>query len=141
MSFSCCLVQCVGWVIFGKVYKFVCLLVFTAVLNVSSSQTKIDKKFANYNKCLLVLKCRCKGLQKRHKWTRALKSKRKALQHFKADPVLKLDETVYKQAESMNVQTAEPIRTVVAMKLTWLTKKLKRKKGKKCKFVQIFEVH
>ena len=29
------------------------------------------------------------------------KSKPKALRHFKVDPVLKIDETVYKQAESM----------------------------------------
>ena len=30
-----------------------------------------------------------------------LKSKPKAMQHFKFDPVLKIDETSYKQAESM----------------------------------------
>ena len=30
-----------------------------------------------------------------------VKSKPKALQHFKVDPVLKIDETFYKQAEYM----------------------------------------
>ena len=40
-------------------------------LKVSSSQAKIDENFANYflktkanNKCFIVLKCTCKGLQK-----------------------------------------------------------------------------
>ena len=37
----------------------------------------------------------------KHKCVRARKSKPKALRHFKVDPVLKIDETVYKQAESM----------------------------------------
>ena len=32
---------------------------------------------------------------------KAEKSKTKALQHFKVDPVLKIDETFYKQAEYM----------------------------------------
>ena len=36
-----------------------------------------------------------------HKWVRAVKSKPKALRHFKVDPVLKMYETVYKQTESM----------------------------------------
>ena len=36
----------------------------------------------------------------KHKWVRAVKSKPKVLRHFKVDPVLKIDETVYKQAES-----------------------------------------
>ena len=49
----------------------------------------------------LVLKCTCKGLQKKHEWVRAIKSKPKALWHFKVEPVLKIDETVYKQTESM----------------------------------------
>ena len=37
----------------------------------------------------------------KHKWVGAVKSKLKALRHFKVDPVLKLDETVYKQTESL----------------------------------------
>ena len=37
----------------------------------------------------------------KHKCVRAGKSKPKTLQNFKVDPVLKIDETVYKQAESM----------------------------------------
>ena len=37
----------------------------------------------------------------KYKWVRAVKSKRKAYGHFKVDPVLKIDETVYKQTESM----------------------------------------
>ena len=71
-------------------------------LKVLHSQAKFDENFANYflktkanNKCFIVLKIPCKG----HKWVRAVKSK--ALRHFKVDPVLKIDETVYKQAESM----------------------------------------
>ena len=35
------------------------------------------------------------------KWIRAVKSKPKALRHFNVDPVLKIDETFYKQPESM----------------------------------------
>ena len=37
----------------------------------------------------------------KHKWVRAVKSKSKALRHFKVDPVLKIKETVYKHPESM----------------------------------------
>ena len=37
----------------------------------------------------------------KNKRVRALNSKLKALPHFKVDPILKIDETVYKQAESM----------------------------------------
>ena len=37
----------------------------------------------------------------KHKEVRAVKSKPKALRHFKVVPVLKFDETVYKQVESM----------------------------------------
>ena len=33
----------------------------------------------------------------KHKWVRAVKSKPKALRHFKVNPVLKTDETVYKE--------------------------------------------
>ena len=44
----------------------------------------------------MMLKCLCKGLQKR-----AVKSKPKALRHLNVDPVLKIDETVYKHPESM----------------------------------------
>ena len=40
-------------------------------------------------------------MQKR---VRAVKSKPKALRHFKVDPVLKIDETFCKQAESNNPQ-------------------------------------
>ena len=39
----------------------------------------------------------------KHKWVRAVKSKPKTLRHFKVNPVLKIYETVYKQAESMCV--------------------------------------
>ena len=38
-----------------------------------------------------------------HMWVRAVKCGTKALRNFKFDPVLKIDETVYKQAESMCV--------------------------------------
>ena len=75
-------------------------------LKVSRSHAKIYENFANYflktkanNKCFIVLKCTYKGLQK--SMIRAVKSKPKALRHFKVDPVIKIDETVYKQAESM----------------------------------------
>ena len=37
----------------------------------------------------------------KHKWFRVVKSKLRVLRHFKVNPVLKIDETVYKQAESM----------------------------------------
>ena len=37
----------------------------------------------------------------KNKRVRALNSKLKALPHFKVDPILKIDETVYKQAKSM----------------------------------------
>ena len=37
----------------------------------------------------------------KHKGVRAVKSKPKALRHFKVISVLKIDETVYKQVESM----------------------------------------
>ena len=39
------------------------------------------------------------------KCVRAVKSKPKGLRHLKIDPVLKLDGTVYKQAESMMAYT------------------------------------
>ena len=78
-------------------------------LKVSSSQAKIYENFvfsffkskAN-NKCFILLKCTCKGLQKKQV-RRAVKSKPKALRHFKVDSssVLKIDETFFKQAESM----------------------------------------
>jgi len=75
-------------------------------LKFSRFQAKINENFANYflntkanNKCFILLKCTCKGLQ--HKWVRAVKSKPKALRHFKVDPILKIDETIYKQAESI----------------------------------------
>ena len=41
----------------------------------------------------------------KHKWVRAVKSKPKALRQFKVDPVLKLDETVYKHPESIRDYT------------------------------------
>ena len=70
-------------------------------LKVSSSQAKINENFANYflkpkanNKCLIVLKCTCKGLQKSIS-VNVVKSKPKALRHFKVDPVLKFYETFY----------------------------------------------
>ena len=76
-------------------------------LKVSSSQAKIYENFvfsffkskAN-NKCFKLLKCTCKGLQKKQV-RRAVKSKPKALRHFKVDPILKTDQTFFKQAESM----------------------------------------
>ena len=37
----------------------------------------------------------------KHMCVRAVKSKSKALRHFKVDPVLKIDQTVYKQAKFM----------------------------------------
>ena len=37
----------------------------------------------------------------KHKWVRAVKSKPKALGHYKIDPVIKIDDTFFKQAESM----------------------------------------
>ena len=45
----------------------------------------------------MVLKYTCKGLQKSEQY----KIKPKALRHFKVDPVSKIDETIYNQAESM----------------------------------------
>ena len=38
---------------------------------------------------------------KKHKWVGTVKSKCKALRHFKVDPVLKIDGTFHKEAESM----------------------------------------
>ena len=77
-------------------------------LKVASSQAKIDENFCNYflktktnNICFIVLKCTCKRLEEKHKRVRAVKSKPKALRYFKVDPVLKIDETFCKQAESM----------------------------------------
>ena len=68
-------------------------------LKIASSHSKnIDDNFANYffitkanNKCFIMLKC-TKGYRK-HKWVRVVKSMAKALQNFKVDPVLKIDET------------------------------------------------
>ena len=37
----------------------------------------------------------------RHKQVRAVKSKHKVLRHLKVDPILKIDESFYKQPESM----------------------------------------
>ena len=42
-----------------------------------------------------------KRTTEKFKRVRMLKSKPKALQHFEVFPVLKIDETFYKQAESM----------------------------------------
>ena len=47
----------------------------------------------------MVLKYTCKGLQKSE--LEQYKIKPKALRHFKVDPVSKIDETIYNQAESM----------------------------------------
>ena len=41
----------------------------------------------------------------KHKCVRAVKSKPKALRHFKVDPLLKMDETVSKQSESIPFKT------------------------------------
>ena len=64
-------------------------------LKVSRFQAKIDENFANFffntkanDKCFMLLKCTCKGLQKSI-------SKPKALRHVKVDSVLKIDETFY----------------------------------------------
>ena len=46
-----------------------------------------------------------KRTTEKYKRVRMVKSKPKALQHFKVDPVLKIDETFYKQAESMCMDT------------------------------------
>ena len=80
-------------------------------LKVSSSQAKFNENFANYflktkvnNKCSIVLKYNILRPTENRKWVRAVKSKPKALTHFKVDPVLKIDETFYKQAESMWAQ-------------------------------------
>ena len=66
---------------------------------VSRSQAKIDENFVDYflktkanNKCFLLQK----RATEKYKNTRGVKSKPKALRHFKVDPVLKIDETVYK---------------------------------------------
>ena len=50
------------------------------------------------NKCCIALNI---NGNRKLEWARAVKSKPKALQHFKVDPVLEIDETVYKQAESL----------------------------------------
>ena len=42
-----------------------------------------------------------KRTTEKYKRVRMVKSKYKVLQHFKVDPILKIDETFYKQAESM----------------------------------------
>ena len=42
-----------------------------------------------------------KRTTEKYKRVKMVKSKPKALQHFKVNPVLKIDETFYKQAESM----------------------------------------
>ena len=42
-----------------------------------------------------------KRTTEKYKRVRLVKSKTKALQHFKVDTVLKIDETFYKQAEYM----------------------------------------
>ena len=78
-------------------------------LKVSRSQAKINENFANYffktkanNKCVIVQNVHVKGYRKALvSW--AVKSKLKALRHFKVDPVFKIDETVYKQTESMYI--------------------------------------
>ena len=71
-------------------------------LQASRSQAKMYESFANYflktkanNKCCLMLKFTQKGLQKS-----ISELYPKALRHFKIDPV-KIDETFYKEAESM----------------------------------------
>ena len=42
---------------------------------------------------------------KKHNGVLAVKSKHKALRHFEVDPVLKIDETFYKQTKSMCMLT------------------------------------
>ena len=42
-----------------------------------------------------------KRTTEKYKRVRMVKSKSKSLQHFKVDPILKIYETIYKQAESM----------------------------------------
>ena len=99
-------VECSIWlgsVVYGcKVYYMV-----HWDFKVSRFQTKVYENFANYflktkanNKCLIVLKCRRKGLQKSISELERY-TKPKALRQFKVDPVLKIDETVYKHPESM----------------------------------------
>ena len=43
-----------------------------------------------------------------HMWVRAVKCETKALRNFKFDPVLKIDETVYKQAEFLWLKSSIP---------------------------------
>ena len=73
-------------------------------VKVANSQAKLDENFHKYflksktkNKLFIVLKCTCKGLQK----SISELERYNALRHFKVDPVLKINETFKKQAESM----------------------------------------
>ena len=45
-------------------------------------------KFLFKNKCCMVLKCLCLGLQNKYFLVQGVKLKIKALQHFEVDPVL-----------------------------------------------------
>ena len=72
-------------------------LIIHCDLKVANSQGKIYENFANnfltttvINKSGIVLKCACLGLQE-NIWVRVVKSKPKALWHFKVDSVLKID--------------------------------------------------
>ena len=48
-----------------------------------------------------MLKWTCKGVHKSIRELQCIKSKPKALRHFKVDAVLNINETFYEQAESM----------------------------------------
>ena len=43
----------------------------------------------------------------KQKWGTAFKAKPKALPHFKVDPVIKIDDTFYKQSDSMLLHLCE----------------------------------
>ena len=55
----------------------------------------------------------------KHKCVKAVKSKPTALRHFKVDPVLKIDETVYKQAESMWTRDRKTVRYTKCINPFW----------------------
>ena len=106
------LIQAISLPPFKRLFHF--SIISLCDLKVARSVAKIDENFANYfwklsanNKCFIVLKCTCKGIQKSiNELIRAVKSKSKALRHFKVDPILKIDDIFYKQAESLWINSA-----------------------------------
>ena len=72
------------------------------------SHAKIYENFAKYffktkanKQVLYIAKMYMWKATGKHKWDGAVKSKPKALWHFKVNLVLKINETFYKQTESM----------------------------------------